>query len=100
MYGSPVTTTPRTFSEAIKVAETVSFEEFALLVAGSSGVSVIRRNKSIRHTAELRMSIAAKNRYVGFECCNRAGYTDSQGAFFDSAVFDFYQVGRLVRVAS
>lgn len=93
------TQVPRTYAKAFPVAETVTVEEFAVLVSECSGVTLLVRGRPRRHAFDVRLHSLVGYGFIGYDYCKRTGYGDHDVAYLDRTVFDFYQVGRLVKVA-
>lgn len=96
---------PRTYAEAIKVAEPVTREVFDALVAECKGsVTVFEYRKMRRHASGFRLLRGQGQdcRIFEFDACSpRSGYTQWYHVYLSAwrpPVFDFYQVGRVVRV--
>lgn len=89
MTDMTTTTTPRTYAAAAKVAENVTTDELAALLAEDDNPDVFlgaRRPRRIAMRARVHRSanrtLAGVGRaFLSFEYCSRAGYTQSGSAF-------------------
>jgi len=101
------TTSPRTFSAAIASGrvEDVSLDQFLVMLAENDAVTVLRPRCQAFHTIRGEVNVYGTGlAYFVAECCNpRTGYTTTMACDVNGyrrPVFDFYNLGRLVRVAS
>jgi hypothetical protein len=95
---------PTTWTEAAKVAETITREELAALVAEHGAFTVFPgKGKQRQHAFFARMRPEGAGVY--YERCTRNGFTADGYVSAKSPlpkwqpVFDFYQIGRVVTVA-
>lgn len=93
--------TPKTYTEAIKVAETISADEFAQLVAATPHATIFVPRTTRRHAMEIRPTTWGRNAY-SYSYCTRSGYSHVDiirvDRLDDRPVFEFYNVGRIVVV--
>lgn len=103
--------TPRTHSQAAKVAETVTVDELLDLFEQAAGtgygasVTIFEPNKPARYTMcdRPRPTLSGRTVIASYEyCSNRTGFGKvdtfiSSGRDVDP-IFDFYNLGRIVRL--
>lgn len=89
-----------TYGAVAPTAEVISFDEFRGLLDETDSVSVYpRKGVSVRHAFRARLREPQNCRpFVAFDYCNRAGYSDIDTANFSTSIFDFYTLGRIVKV--
>lgn len=92
-------TTPRTYAAAVKVAETITPTELDDLISGGNAVTIIAKRCTPKHAFDARLHIGIRSVFIGFEFCNRNGFTSTGTASVRDTVFNFYNLGRIVRVA-
>lgn len=90
-----------TYAAVAPCAEVITFDEFRDLLDDTDSVSIYPgKGQSVRHTFSMRLRTPERCRpFVAYEYCNRAGYTTTETSSFTTAIFDFYNLGRTVRVA-
>ena len=90
-----------TYGAVAPAAEIITFDEFRGLLDETDSVSIYPR-KGVRVHHAFRARLREPERctpFVAYDYCNRAGYSDIETANFRTAIFDFYNLGRIVRVA-
>ena len=87
-----------TYAEILPMAEAVTLEELANLLAESSGACTIYPGprKHRRHALSTRLWHGS---WVSFDYCDRQGFGQTGVADSRKSVFDFYNLGQIVRVA-
>ena len=95
-----MTSTKRhTYASASKVAETISMEEFFLMVREFNAFILHSSGGQKRYVTSA--SVEMHRGFVSFARCNRNGFTvaDAVTPWLSLYVFEFYNTGRIVRVA-
>ncbi len=90
-----------TYSAVAPTAEVITFDQFQDLLDETDSVSIYpRKGVRVRHAFRTRLRAPQNCRpYVSYDYCNRAGYSDIETTNLSTAIFDFYTLGRTVRVA-
>jgi hypothetical protein len=92
-------TAPFTYAEARKIAEPVTSEVIAELIAQDDNPYIFPGpGKRRRIAMDARFHQLGRHAFVGFDFCNRNGYGDTGTVDdFREPIFNFERPGRIVR---
>lgn len=87
--------------KAKAIAEKITMDELKALLAIQPMPTLLVRNRSRAHaTGNVRLYADLRRPFIGYSHGNRRGFDTSSTATVENTIFDFYNLGRIVQVAS